>query len=118
MGDRALAEIAFVLKKSFRESDIIGRLGGDEFSVLAMETTQPLEADTLVSRLREKLEHFNTRSSAEAGFNLSVSLGVFTREPDDTATVEEMLSRADMLMYEEKRAKKSGGAAKPPGPSK
>jgi diguanylate cyclase (GGDEF)-like protein/PAS domain S-box-containing protein len=118
MGDRALAEIAFVLKKSFRESDIIGRLGGDEFSVLAMETTQPLDAATLVGRLNEKLEHFNTRSSAEAGFNLSISLGVFTRDPDDTATVEEMLSRADTLMYEEKRAKKSGGAAKPPGPSK
>ena len=118
LGDRALAEIAFVLKKSFRESDIIGRLGGDEFSVLAMETTQPLEAATLDARLKEKLDYFNSRSSAEAGFTLSVSLGVFTREPDDTATVEEMLSRADTLMYAEKRAKKSGGAARPPGPSR
>jgi diguanylate cyclase (GGDEF)-like protein/PAS domain S-box-containing protein len=118
MGDRALAEIAFVLKKSFREADIVGRLGGDEFSVLAMETARPLEPDTLVNRLREKLDHFNARSSAEAGFTLSISLGVFTREPDDATTVEEMISRADMLMYDEKRAKKSGGAAKPPGPSK
>jgi len=118
MGDRALAEIAFILKKSFREADIVGRLGGDEFSVLAMETNRPLDPGTLVNRLREKLEHFNARSSAEAGFTLSISLGVFTREPDDTATVEEMLSRADVLMYDEKRAKKSGGAAKPPGPSK
>jgi diguanylate cyclase (GGDEF)-like protein/PAS domain S-box-containing protein len=118
MGDRALAEIAFVLKKSFREADIIGRIGGDEFSVLAMETNRPLDPDILVNRLHEKLAHFNARSSAEAGFSLSVSLGVFTREPDETTTVEEMLSRADMLMYDEKRAKKSGGAAKPAGPSK
>ncbi len=118
MGDRALAEIAFVLKKSFREADIVGRLGGDEFSVLAMETTSPLNADTLVKRLRDRLAMFNTRSSAEAGFSLAISVGVFTREPEAPVTVEEMLSRADMLMYQEKRAKKADGQAKPPGPSK
>ncbi len=43
MGDRALEEIAFILKKSFREADIVGRLGGDEFCVLAMETNRPLD---------------------------------------------------------------------------
>lgn len=117
LGDRALVEIAFILKKSFRESDIVGRLGGDEFSVLAMETTK-MNVDTLTGRLREKLESFNARSSAEAGFELSVSVGVFSREPEFPATVEEMLSRADLLMYEQKRAKKGGETAKPPGPSK
>ena len=117
LGDRALTEIAFILKKSFREADIIGRLGGDEFSVLAMETTR-INTDALVQRIREKLTLFNSRSSAEAGFKLSISVGAFTREPDHPATVEEMLSRADMLMYEEKRAKKSGEPPRPPGPSK
>ncbi|MBP1660554.1 MAG: sensory box/GGDEF family protein [Candidatus Aminicenantes bacterium] len=117
-GDRAIAEIAFILKKSFREADIVGRMGGDEFSVLAMETNRPLDSGVLVQRLQEKLDHFNARSAAEAGFNLSVSVGVFTREPDHPATIEEMLSRADMLMYDEKRAKKGGMPGKPPGPSK
>lgn len=117
MGDRALAEIAFVLKKSFREADIVGRLGGDEFSVLAMETTRPLDTGLLVKRLRDKLEMFNARSSAEAGFSLAISVGVCTREAEEPVSVEEMLSRADALMYQEKRAKK-GGASKPPGPSK
>jgi PleD family two-component response regulator len=82
-----------------------------------METTK-LNTDSLVQRLREKLALFNARSSAEAGFELSISIGVFTREPDYPATVEEMLSRADMLMYDEKRAKKGGRADKPQGPSK
>jgi diguanylate cyclase (GGDEF)-like protein/PAS domain S-box-containing protein len=117
LGDRALAELAFILKKSFREADIIGRLGGDEFSVLAMETTK-MDTGVLVERLQEKLALFNARSSAEAGFSLSVSVGVFTREPDHPATVEEMLSRADLLMYEQKRSKKSGEPDKPRGPSK
>ncbi len=117
MGDRALVEIAFILKKSFRESDIVGRLGGDEFSVLAMEATD-MNVDILTARLQEKLDLFNSRSSAEAGFSLSVSVGVCTREPEHPATVEEMLSRADLLMYEQKRSKKGGEPAKPPGRSK
>lgn len=117
MGDRALVEVAFILKKSFREADIVGRLGGDEFSVLAMESTT-MNVDVLTQRLQEKLDQFNLRSSAEAGFSLSVSAGVFTREPDHPATVEEMLTRADLLMYEQKRAKKSAEPDKPPGPSR
>ncbi len=117
LGDRALTEVAFNLKKSFRESDIVARMGGDEFSVLAMESTR-MDADALVSRLEEKLAFFNDRSSAEAGFRLAVSIGVFTREADQQATIEEMLSRADLLMYERKRARKGGSASKPPGPSK
>jgi diguanylate cyclase (GGDEF)-like protein/PAS domain S-box-containing protein len=117
MGDRALAELAFILKKSFRESDIIGRLGGDEYSVLAMESNN-MNADILTRRLLEKLALFNSRSSAEAGFTLSISTGIFIREPEDPATVEEMLSRADHLMYEQKRSKKNGDLGKPPGPSK
>jgi diguanylate cyclase (GGDEF)-like protein/PAS domain S-box-containing protein len=117
LGDRALAEIAFVLKKSFRDADIVGRLGGDEFSVLAMETTRPLDTGLLVKRLRDKLEIFNARSSAEAGFSLAISVGVCVREAEEPVSVEEMLSRADALMYQEKKAKK-GGAPRPPGPSK
>lgn len=116
-GDRALVEIAFILKKSFRESDIVGRLGGDEFSVLAMETTR-INAEVLTKRIEEKLEMFNSRSSAEAGFTLAVSVGAFTRDPEYPTSVEEMLSRADLLMYEQKRAKKGAEAGKPPGPSK
>jgi diguanylate cyclase (GGDEF)-like protein/PAS domain S-box-containing protein len=117
LGDRALVEVAFILKKSFRETDIIGRLGGDEFAILAMESNK-MDVGLLTQRLGDRLDFFNARSSAEAGFQLSVSTGVSTREPDRPQAVEEMLSRADLLMYEQKRAKKGGESAKPPGPSK
>ena len=116
-GDRALVEIAFILRKSFRETDIIGRLGGDEFAVLAMEATS-MDANALVQRLQDRLELFNARSSAEAGFELAASAGVSTSEPERPMPIEEMLSRADLLMYETKRARKGAGAAKPLGPSK
>ncbi len=117
MGDRALVEVGFILKKSFRETDVIGRLGGDEFAVLAMEATT-MNVEALSVRLQERLDLFNTRSSAEAGFRLSVSTGVCTREPDHPEAVEEMLSRADLLMYEQKRVKKNGEPGKTPGPSR
>jgi diguanylate cyclase (GGDEF)-like protein len=116
-GDRALVEIAFILKKSFRENDIIGRLGGDEFAVLAMEANS-MNVEGLAQRLQDRLDQFNSRSAAEAGFELSVSAGVSTREPDRPETIEEILSRADLLMYEQKRARKGGLTGKPPGPSK
>jgi len=117
MGDRALVEVAFILKKSFRETDILGRLGGDEFAVLAMEATT-MNVEALSKRLQDRLDLFNSRSSAEAGFILSVSTGLATREPDHPEAIEEMLSRADLLMYEQKRAKKSADPGKPSGPSK
>ena len=116
-GDRALVEIGFILRKSFREADIIGRLGGDEFSVLAMESTR-MNVDVLTRRLQDKLDLFNARSSAEAGFTLAASMGVSLREPDHPEEIAEMLSRADLLMYEQKRSRKGGDAGKPPGPSK
>jgi diguanylate cyclase (GGDEF)-like protein/PAS domain S-box-containing protein len=117
MGDRALVEIGFILKKSFREADIIGRLGGDEFAVLAMESTT-MNAEQLTRRLQDRLELFNARSSSEVGFTLAASMGVTTREPDRPDAIGELLSRADLLMYEQKRIRKGGDAGKPPGPSK
>ncbi len=117
LGDRALVEVGFILRKSFREADIIGRLGGDEFSVMAMETTK-MNVESLTGRLQDRLDLFNARSSAEAGFTLSVSVGVSTREPDRPEEVAELLSRADVLMYEQKRTRKSGQPGKPLGPSK
>ncbi|MCK7483026.1 MAG: GGDEF domain-containing protein [Candidatus Moduliflexus flocculans] len=82
LGDRALVEIAFHPEEELPRSPTSSRrLGGDEFSVLAMESTK-MDADVLVQRLEEKLELFNARSSAEAGFTLSASIGVYTREPD------------------------------------
>jgi diguanylate cyclase (GGDEF)-like protein/PAS domain S-box-containing protein len=116
-GDRALVEIGFILKKSFRESDIIGRLGGDEFAVLAMESTT-MNAEALTRRLQDRITLFNARSAAEVGFTLSASMGATTREPDNPEEVAEMLSRADLLMYEQKRSRKAGEQGKPPGPSK
>jgi len=99
-GDYALQQIACLLRECFRESDIIGRLGGDEFCILLSQSGET--GDLLV---RKRLFQLIGRSNENSGrfYALSVSLGIVeVAGPHD---LEQQISRADALMYEHKRAK-------------
>src|SRR6185312_3904038 len=72
-GDLALIEAADLLKETFRESDIIARIGGDEFVVLALETVG-LAQEHWVTRLQENLARRNERP--ERRYRLSLSMGI------------------------------------------
>ncbi|MBN1375048.1 MAG: GGDEF domain-containing protein [Dehalococcoidia bacterium] len=100
-GDLALTEIANILKGTFRESDIIGRIGGDEFAVLATATQQDY-SKFIINRLKEHLDINNAKGKHE--YKLSLSIGV-TSCPESPCSIEDMLNRADQLMYEQKKAK-------------
>jgi two-component system cell cycle response regulator len=99
-GDRALQQIAGLLRECFRETDIIGRLGGDEFCVLLSHTSAT--GDLLIrKRLAQLIDRSNENS--KRGYALSVSLGaVDISGPEE---LEQQIGRADALMYEHKRAK-------------
>ena len=99
-GDRALIEIANVLKETFRESDIIARLGGDEFVVLAMES-DGTPAEILTTRLQENLEARN--ANGDRHYKLSLSVGTARYDPERPCSIDELLTRADRLMYEQKQ---------------
>lgn len=101
-GDRALSETARVIRSAFRDSDIIARIGGDEFAILALETSD-VSGDLLARRLREALEERNTRS--RRGYQIGLSLGIARYDSRTPATVADLLARADALMYEHKRDK-------------
>lgn len=101
-GDAALIETATILRKTFRESDIIARIGGDEFSVLAVGTTD--SCDDLATRLQENLK--NTNISAKREYTLSLSVGTAHCDSKNPVSIEELLIQADMSMYEEKRLKR------------
>jgi two-component system, cell cycle response regulator len=104
-GDIALIETASILKSTFRGSDIIARVGGDEFVVLLLESTDK-ESAILRERLVENLRERNQR--AGNSFRLAFSSGCAECGPEDIfCTLDEMIQRADALMYEEKRAKKT-----------
>jgi diguanylate cyclase (GGDEF)-like protein/putative nucleotidyltransferase with HDIG domain/PAS domain S-box-containing protein len=99
-GDLALIETANILKETFREPDIIARIGGDEFVVLATEVRKD-SAQILISRLKENLDTLNARG--RRSYKLSLSMGITRYDPESPCSIDELLARADSLMYEQKR---------------
>ena len=103
VGDAALLETTDLLKETFRDSDIIARIGGDEFVVLAMENAGA-SAEMWTSRLQENLRARNAHR--DRPYVLSLSIGISYYDPDAPRDLDELLARADGLMYQEKRAKR------------
>lgn len=102
-GDKALVETATFLKTVFRESDIIARVGGDEFVVLALENGGKDAASGLV-RLSTNLSAYNASRNSVAP--LSISIGAACYLPDQPCSIDELLARADTLMYKQKGEKR------------
>jgi len=95
-----LIEIANILQKTFRESDLIARIGGDEFAVLAVETEET-NTDIITTRLLESLKNYN--AGRKQAYNLSVSIGISRYDPGYPCSIDDLLARADKLMYKFKR---------------
>ena len=103
-GDQALMDIARILKESFREPDILARIGGDEFVVLATEGAAEAGPELLMERLRKNLALFNEKS--EHPYTLSISMGIAIYDPGHPVPIDTLLVQADRNMYEEKHGKK------------
>ncbi len=99
-GDLALIETANILKETFREPDIIARMGGDEFGVLAIGSRRD-SAEMLISRLQKNLDSHNAKGKRR--YKLSLSMGIARYDPECPCSIDELLARADTLMYEQKR---------------
>ncbi len=102
-GDKVLVETATFLKTVFRESDIIARVGGDEFVVLVLENSGTDAASGLV-RLSANLDAYN--ASLNNGAPLSISIGAAFYQPDQPCSIDELLAQADRLMYKQKGEKR------------
>jgi diguanylate cyclase (GGDEF)-like protein len=102
MGDKALVGIAEILRDTFRQSDILARMGGDEFAVMVLETTEGNQLE-FIHRLRDKVDQTNERTPEP--YQLSVSLGTAMFEGGDGRSLADLLHEADRAMYEEKRKK-------------
>lgn len=101
-GDSALVEIARILEDTFRESDIIARIGGDEFVAIPVGTTgETLEI--ISSRFARNIELHN--AERQRGYAISASVGIACYNPGSPYTIDELLAEGDRLMYEDKRKK-------------
>ncbi|MBU1055737.1 MAG: PAS domain S-box protein [Proteobacteria bacterium] len=103
-GDKALYNTADILRQTFRESDIIARIGGDEFAVLVVDSTD-MNSKIITQRLLQNINIFNT--SKVRKYKLSLSWGTAIYDPDSTLTLDKLMSIADGLMYTQKRSKKN-----------
>ena len=102
-GDKALVNTARILVKTFRESDIISRVGGDEFAILAIDAHDKT-AEGQLERLHKLINKSNSRKGRK--YDLSISIGYAVFDPHHHVSLDELMSRADMHMYEEKKSKK------------
>lgn len=97
-GDEVLIQLGGVMQEVMRKTDFCGRWGGEEF-LLLLPNTNPSDAQHLAERLRKKV----SETSFAHGEPVTVSLGLTSFEPQDTAS--SFIQRADQALY---RAKQQG----------
>ena len=101
IGDIAIQTEAKVLLEAFRETDIVGRLSGDEFAIVSTGLTKGY-----ISAIRERINQLNKLFSerADLPLTLSISLGYIEFTPENS-NLDELLSKADQVLYKEKEKK-------------
>jgi len=102
-GDNALIETGELLKKTFRESDILGRIGGDEFVAMALDAQKKAYVSIIQERLRNNIALCNIKVNRK--FLLALSIGAVYYDPKSPRAIETLLEEADALMYKEKQQK-------------
>lgn len=96
-GDKLICSFARIIKDSFREPDIVARIGGDEFTTIMYNTYLEM-AETIKGRIIDKINVYN--ESIESHLKLSVSIGYAAL--DDNETIEKTMKKADEIMYADK----------------
>ncbi len=101
-GDNALRAVAGILKKTFRKTDLIARYGGDEFVVMAVETSS-VNKEYFCWRLKEELGKYNAHSDKK--YLLSLSIGISCYDFQNPVSLQSLIMEADFQMYQEKKEK-------------
>ena len=98
-GDEVLEEIAILIRRNIRETDIVGRYGGEEF-IIILPKTNLASAWVVAERLRSIIEKTKMKDSAGNAFAITVSQGLVGWERDEDAA--SLISRADEALYKAK----------------
>ena len=99
VGDMAIVAVARAISQGFRTSDIVARMGGEEFCIIAINNAAPAET---MDRIRQFIEKMPIPLNENESINLTISIGVTTTIFD---TMDEMINHADQALY---TAKQSG----------
>jgi two-component system, cell cycle response regulator len=102
-GDQVLIETAKILIDTFRDSDIIARIGGDEFIIVPVGTTED-ETTIATARLHQNVVLYNAEKKGP--YALSISVGIAKFDSNSPCSVDELIRQADKSMYAQKMLKK------------
>jgi diguanylate cyclase (GGDEF)-like protein/PAS domain S-box-containing protein len=102
-GDNVLKKFSDICRLAFRELDIIGRIGGEEFAVVLPEASAE-QANEVAERLRKKITSTSIPTDHDTAVEFTISIGVASLSTAND-TLDAMLSRADTALY---KAKNSG----------
>lgn len=103
-GDRALIETAYLLRNNYRNSDIIGRIGGDEFVVIPAGASDD-KVETISERFNNILAKHNEKEDRK--YELTMSIGIAYYDPESPCSIYDLITRADNLMYIDKKQKQN-----------
>ena len=103
-GDKVLKDVAKVLKKCVRETDMIARYGGEEFSVILPNSVRD-DALRLAERIRNSVRNFIFDCIKE-GEMITVSIGVTTYPHPDITDLDNLIRKADTALYKAKEGGK------------
>ena len=103
IGSRVIQEVGDILRETFRSSDLIARIGGDEFVVFETSNDQ-IDEGTDVQRLQDNVTRHNAQQARD--YEISLSIGVASMDSDSSMTLEELLKNGDKTMYQQKRNKR------------
>ena len=104
-GDRAMVQVAKLLKSILREVDIITRMGGDEFLVIFLDSSLN-EIPIIRERLSKELALLNQVSKKP--YKIEFSTGFCNYDSANPQSMDELIRIADQMMYEEKKSKRKG----------
>jgi two-component system cell cycle response regulator len=107
-GDRALVKTGEIFRKTFRNSDLTSRFGGDEFTALVVEDADQ-SADSMIQRLQENMAQLEV---TENDYQLSLSIGMTRYVAETRASLKRLLAQAARSQNEQLRAKRAEGTAK------
>jgi diguanylate cyclase (GGDEF)-like protein len=105
-GSKALVEAGAIIRASARETDVVARFGGDEFSLILPDTGRD-GAVSVAERIRDRIRAFHFLAEDGLDIHLTASIGIATL-PDVAGSAEELLRAADTAMYRVKDAGKDG----------
>ena len=102
-GDKFLMGLAAEIKKCYRESDVVGRIGGDEFFAFLQNVSERTIIEEKAQELLASIQH---TCAAYPNIKLSGSVGI-SMYPENGTTLEELYARADVALYQAKRKGKN-----------